>query len=475
MRRPAVLCLLLTVALCRSGVATNGLDQYLAAEMKLNGIPGVAVAIVSDSRLSLVRGFGVRNTTDGRPMSGKTLIDLASVSKSLTALATLVAARSGRLDLNSPVGSALLGLNRAQWSSVTVRDLLRHRSGLRRRHDYLVPCCGRPGDRDLEVAVHRLASAADDLESQDAFVYANSNFVLLAAIVERASGSPFQTFMQDRVFRPLDLRRTTLDANRAQGWGASAPHEWQWGRVAASRPTFRGWLGSSLVQSTAEDMGTFMAVLLDPTSHEEAFPALRRDWWLGLEPGYDLGWHVHAQADWLDGELVLEHSGNIWGSNTAIVLAPRLQSGVGVLTNLDAGRAGPMARAILRNLGGKPLPEAEAAGWRDRPDAWAIAFLAIAGGLLLAVAALAARVARQLRRGHRAWDPTGLRAARSICLAGLGVWLLHRHFLDPAAPPETLPTTVRQALPALVAGTAALLVSTAAVGLAPKIPGSRNR
>lgn len=443
--------------------------------MKLNGIPGVAVAIVSDSGLSLARGFGVRRARDGRPMSGTTLIDLASVSKSLTALATLVAAHSGRLDIDSSVRSALQGLDRTEWTHVTVRDLLRHRSGLRRHHDFLVPCCGLPGDRDLELAVRRLAPAAGDLESRDAFVYANSNFVLLAAIVEQASGSPFQTFMQERVFRPLGLHRTTLDAARARALGASARHEWQWGRVAASRSPFRGWLGSSLVQSTAEDIGTYITVLLGATGHEVGFPALRPDWWLGLEPGYDLGWHVHAQADWLDDELVLEHSGNIWGANTAIVLAPRRRSGVGVLANLDAGRAGPMARAILRSLGGTPLPEAEAASRWGRPDAWAIAFLAIAGGLLLAVAALAARAARQLRQGHRAWAPSGLRAARSICLGLLGCWLLHWHFLDPAAPPETLPTTVRQALGPLVAGTAALLLAGAAAGLVPRIPGSTQR
>lgn len=447
--------------------ASDRIDHYVELEMHLNGIPGVAVSIVDFGASPVVRAYGTRNILEQSPMTVDTPAELASLSKSFTALAMLEVERSGALTLDTGISTVLPELDSGHWQSITIRDLLRHRSGLRREHDFLVPCCGSPGDRDLQVAVERLTRAEPAANAAQHFSYANSNFVLLAAIVERFSGMPFERFMERRVFPALGLRRTTLDPRQAQDWSASSRHEWHWGRVRVSRAPFLGWYGSSLVKATARDMGRYLAAMLDPAGSSSRLPTLSAEWWTGLEPPYDLGWSVD-EPDWLEGELVLEHTGDIWGANTAVVLAPRRRTGVAVLTNLDAGRAEPIARSILAGLDGAPLSPPQRASPFVRPDMWAIAFLVGSVALVGSAIALACILLVQVRRGRREWDVGPIRTARSAVLCGLGVWLLDQFFWRPDMPRETLPSTVGQALPALVAATAVLLTIVATAGMFPK-------
>ncbi len=468
MDRLAALAISLAAVLGATQAQIQRVDDYVEAEMRLNGIPGVSIAIAEEGRVSHLRAFGMRSVETGQPMSVDTPVELASVSKSLTALAVLELERAGALGRDSVATSFLPELDGGTWRGVTVRDLLRHRSGLRRKHDFLVPCCGHPGHLNLDIAPARLAEADLVGEPGDHFSYANSNYVLLAAIVERASGVRFPDYMRDGVFRPLGLQRTTLDPGQARRWDRAERHEWQWGRVRPSPSRALGWYGSSLTKSTARDMGAYMAALLAPELVRDDFPTLSSEWWVSLEPHYDQGWTVHAQADWLGGDLVLEHTGDIWGSNTAVVLAPRRRTGVAVLANLDAGRAGPLARSILIAVNGSPLPQPQKASVADRPDAWAVAFLAAAAAAFLALGWHGSRVVREVRRGHRAWDPRGMWIARSAVLVALGAWLIYRFFGNPGTPHAALPTTVGQALPALVAGATGLLLLGAVSGLAPK-------
>ena len=142
-----------------------------------------------------------------------------------------------------------------------------------------------------------------------------------------------------------------------------------------------------------------------------------------------------------------------------------------MLANLDAGRAGPLARAILKWLDGSPLPQPKKSSVAERPDTWAIAFLAAAAAAFVAMGWYGARFLRLLREGRRAWHPRGIRVVRSAVLAVLGVWLIYRFFGNPETPHAALPTTVGQILPALVTGAAGLLFLGAVSGLASKRPG----
>ena len=459
----------LLVGVLDSLAATDGkIDRFVSGEMELNGIPGLSLVIVESGTVAYLKAYGVRSIQSQEAMRTETPVELASLSKALTALAVLRLERDGLVERDSSVTALLPDLDRARWQGVTIRNLLQHRSGLRRKHDFLMPCCGQPGQLNLSGAAPRFAGA--DLKSPpgERSSYANSNYVLLAAIVQRASGTPFPKFMRKEIFQPLGMDRTTVDEGEAQSWGEAAPHEWQWGRVGISPSRFVGWYGSSLVKASATDMSKYMEALLDPQPADNGTRLPHGAWWELLEGNYDLGWAVQAEAEWLGGEYALEHTGKMWGGSTAIVLAPRRRNGVAVLANLGSSRAGPMARAILRSLEGSPLPRPERISRGEIPDTWAMIFLASSVGVLLVILGRALSVGRQIRRGARTWRPTIWRSARAVVLGGLAVFLIHGLLWGTDPPREALPTTIRTALPALVASVIGLLLLAAVTGLVPK-------
>ena len=441
------------------------MDRYVEGEMTLNSIPGLSLAVVEGGTVSDLRAFGVRSVESQEPMLVSTPVELASVSKSLTALAILQLERAGRLDRDGSVLAVLPELNGDRWRDVTLHHLLRHRSGLRRRHDFLIPCCGEVGSLDLELVAERMSGADLETSPGQTFSYANSNYVLLAAVVQRASGVSFPVFMRQNIFESLGMHRATVLVAQGRTWMMAAPHERLWGTVRTSPSRFLGWYGSSQVKASANDMGAYIAMLLDPQNGPWGFHDSARPWWQQLAPDYDLGWTVHAETEWLNGEIVLEHTGKIWGGDTAVVLAPRLQAGVAVLINLGTGRASPIARVLLRSLSGFPLPQPQRMSLAENPDTWAQVFLVGSFGLLSALVWYCLRLSRQFRLGVRAWKPTGWRIGRASILVVLAVKLVHTAAWRPGPPYTAFPSTVRVALPVLVVAVTVLLLIVAAAGL----------
>lgn len=449
--------------------ADTEIDRYIESEMELNAIPGVSLVVVRDGQVTYVKAYGVSSVETGQAMTINTPVELASLSKSLTALAILQLEREGILDRDQQVSVHLpefRGNKQSGLEDITIRQLLRQRSGLRREHDFRVACCGQDGEFDLDLAVNRIAEAKPASRPGEVFSYANANYILAAALVERLCRQSFPDCMDERIFRELGMNRTTIGRARAKSWGLADPHEWQWGRVRVSPSPFFGWYGASLVNSSAADMGRYLAFLMRPPATGPGSGILSSEWWKQLEKGYDLGWFVQAEAAWLGGELVLEHAGDVWGGNTAAVLAPRLGAGVAVLTNVGMNHANAMARAVLLHLRGLEVPVARRGSPYERPDTWAIGFVAATVLLLIVLLLYARRVRRKWRAGERRWSATGWRMARAVLLAGLGIGVLYALF--GAAPPlRVFPTTVKLALPALALTVVVLFFFAALDGLLP--------
>lgn len=368
MLRGAILTTALVGGFALVSPANTEIDRFVRAELALNGVPGLALATVERGEIGLVRAYGIQSVESGRRLTVDTPMGLASLSKALTALAILRLEQEGRIDRGAVASEILPRLTGPHWAGVTLNHLLQHRSGLRRSHDFLLPCCGSPDELDLEAAGERLNDA--DLEGLpgESMSYANSNYVLLAAIIERVSGVPFGSYMQQRVFRPLGMRQTSLGGARPSTEVAALPHEWQWGSVRVSPSRFLGWSGSSLVRASAGDMAVYLEALLDRKSGDFEFLHADGPWWGRLDPSYDLGWSVQEDPGWFGDGLVLEHTGKTWGVRTAAVIAPQSRSAVAVLGNLGTTRSQAMARAILRSLGGEDLPVPQKANRTEIPD-----------------------------------------------------------------------------------------------------------
>jgi len=431
------------------------IEGYLQAEMALNRIPGLAVALVYRDRVEL-RAYGVRDRDSGEPMKPDTPVELASVSKPLTAVAVARLVGEGKLDPDRPVADWLPELRDAPVGRVSVRDLLRHRSGLRRRHDRLAPCCGRPGDRDLELAVRRLRGATPARWVAGRFSYANANYVLLAALIERVSGRPFSGFMEQEIARPLGMHRTTLSERQAQAWGLAASHERSWGRIRRRQAGEAGWLGASLVKATAPDMAAFLRAALEGRVDGIQQPG-------SLAPPYDAGWFIRRE----DGLLWLEHSGDTWGANSAILLIPEMQLAVAVLTNAGVQRALAIARGIARWVLYGAAPEAARPPWFQVADHWAMFFSGLSLVSLCLLGALWLRLRKGLRRGERQWRwPEGVwERGRLLLLLAMSAYLLALALRPAISALPGSPSSLRIGLAALALAAGAGLLTVVALAV----------
>jgi CubicO group peptidase (beta-lactamase class C family) len=445
----------------------SALDRYIRAEMELNHFPGIAVALVRGAEVA-VAAYGVRDLHTAGPMTPQTPVELASVSKPLTALAVALLEREGAISLELPVSKYLPDFNPPHpgAAGITIRHLLEHTSGLTRGDDRRVPCCGDNGRHDLRDAVRALSRAAPRDTPGKRFRYANGNYVLLAALVERVSGQPFPAFMRERVFLPLGMTRTTLDAAQSAAWDLSAQHERRWGEFHVVPQSFSGWYGSSLVKAPVEDVARWLAAFL--RGMPDFGPAGAAAEWLKNKrrAPYQMGWYVYGDADWLAGETALEHTGFIWGANTAVVAAPRRRLAVAVLINAGVTRAGPIARGLLARLAGLPAPPPQRASFTSHVDNWAMLITA-AGAVLAAITFFTClRACRDWRTGRRRvqWNTARLHRARSLLLAAMAAFLVYL-LLVVLRPSPSMPASLQLALPLLGASTAAFLLAHAFLGL----------
>jgi CubicO group peptidase (beta-lactamase class C family) len=310
----------------------------------------------------LLKGYGRADVEAGLPVTPATVFDLASVSKHLTAAAVLILARRGRLALEDEVGlhlGELARLDRAGGRPVRLRDLLHHTSGLPEYLDALGPPEEWPrftNDRLVAwVARQRLLFPPGTrglfLRGEER-TYCNTNYVLLAAVVERVGGRPFADFLRDELFAPLGMTDSVCDPFNVTAPGRAARYDGRGERVREPRsiPTS----GDGNVYSTAADFLRWEAELTSPT-------LVGRDWLErcfapgALDDGrpteYGLGWYVERCL----GRKVAWHGGSWDGTST--YFARWLEDGlsVAVFSNsqvVTAARVGDEVEQMLLGDGG---------------------------------------------------------------------------------------------------------------------------
>ena len=245
--------------------ASAAVDSIFAAAIP-RGSPGCAVAVGQGGAVLLERGYGMASLEQQVPITPATVFDIGSVSKQFTAMAVQLLARDGRLRLDDSVRRYVPELP-AHAAGVTLRHLLHQTSGLR---DYveLFPLAGvqyetvvRPADALALLARQR----GTNFRPGDEWGYSNTNYFLLALVVERAGGRPLGEVLRERVFQPLGMasarlweRHTQVVPNRAASYAPAA--------AGGFEGVVYDWetVGDGAIQSTAGDMLRWLDALASP-------------------------------------------------------------------------------------------------------------------------------------------------------------------------------------------------------------------
>jgi CubicO group peptidase (beta-lactamase class C family) len=171
--------------------------------------PGCAVGVYRSGSLVFGKGYGLADLSTGEEISTSTVFNVASLSKQFTAFAIALLAREGRISLDAEVQTYVPELPRFE-APVTVRHLVHHTSGLRDYHA-LLELTGWRLDEKLsraEALALLQRQAGLNFLPGSKYEYNNSNYLLLALIVERVTGQSLARFSDERIFQPLGMTRT---------------------------------------------------------------------------------------------------------------------------------------------------------------------------------------------------------------------------------------------------------------------------
>ena len=188
--------------------------------------PGIAIHTPAGERTR-----GLANVATGEGLTTASVLDMASVSKQFTATAVLLLAEEGVLSLDDSLADWVGGMP-ADASEISLNDLMHHTSGIA---DYTSLLDAELSESTTQQDALDAIAALSRLRGGGGFSYSNSNYVLLAEVVEAASGMPLAEFLDERIFGALELDMRLEPAydgpNVAQSYEAGAPLNWGWLQV----------------------------------------------------------------------------------------------------------------------------------------------------------------------------------------------------------------------------------------------------
>jgi CubicO group peptidase (beta-lactamase class C family) len=318
------------------------IDQYIQKEMTQKGVPGLAIAIVSGQQIVYSRGYGYASLNTRSPVTPQTIFDLASCSKSFTALATLILWHEGLIDLDKPLVHYIpeFRLADGDYSKITIRQLLQQTSGL--HGDVADPVLYHGGSNAFSELISAMSKAHLANPPGSVFEYANSNYALLGALVERVSGIQFEDFVQEYIFAPLAMQNSTCKPDVAAQHERASGHQLLLGKVVARDvPVYRSAIPAGWIMSSAEDMGRWLIANLNDglIDRKQVIPAelIETMHTTGLtfteddkEAGYGMGWFTGFTEN---NEPVLWHGGDTTNFLSEMILLPEQKLGIAMLVN----------------------------------------------------------------------------------------------------------------------------------------------
>ena len=147
------------------------------------------------------------------PLRQNTLFRMASNTKAVIATAILLLQQDGKLSVHDPVGKHLPAFNNAKCRDITINHLLTHTSGFRISSLFLKPLmtksAAHPDAPTLQLEVNRFAQVGPRETVGETYRYNNPGYNILGAVVEVVSRQPLETFLTERIYRPLGMADTT--------------------------------------------------------------------------------------------------------------------------------------------------------------------------------------------------------------------------------------------------------------------------
>jgi beta-lactamase class C len=387
----------------------RAMDAMAQQVVERTRIPGLAMVIVQDGKILVMRGYGVTDARGTEPVTADTVFRLASLSKAFAGTLAALLVQDGSLRWDMRIADHLPAFklaNLQDTQSLTVRDILSQRAGL--THNTY--------DRDLEsdvpfeLLVQKLADAPLACAPGDCYAYQNVSFSLIADIVFAATGDFYTHQVEKRIFQPLGMYNSSYGRDALEASPSWArPHVRGGGGWMPIRPkeAYYRIPPAAGVNVSIHDMAQWLIaqmghrpdvlsaeVLADVHTQQVPTPdQLHGSPWRRERVSnafYATGWRIFNYA----GHTLVFHGGAVQGYRSEIAFLPDHDIGAVLLWNSESAvPSGLMPTILDRALG---LPERD---WIELDQA-------------TRVAAMSHHRGKSASKSHRSGKPGKSKAVR---------------------------------------------------------------
>lgn len=329
-RLSLVLGAVASVSNAQTPATLDSVDRYVRAELARQRVPGMSIAILRGDSIVLARGYGLANVELNVPASDSTIYQSGSLGKMFTAAAVVMLAEQGKLKLDDPLSKYLSGP--PAWKSITIRHLLTHTSGI---PDYTDSTVSYRLDYSEDTLVALAAKMTPIFSPGERWSYSNTGYLLLGAVIRKASGRFYGDLLKDEIFTPAGMRtarvisESDIVPNRADGY-----------RLKEGQLKNQEWVSPSL-NTTAD--GALYLTVRDLAQWSIAVNHRRIiTWWdtvwspVKLAGGgtypYGFGWAITHQR----GQRRIGHTGSWQGFKTSLQRYPDAGLTVIAMANLSS-------------------------------------------------------------------------------------------------------------------------------------------
>lgn len=353
----AVVFVALPIEAASNNVLTAYADQ-LFSRAYAAGEPGAAVLVMKDGQAVLRKGYGMASLELGVPIQPDMVFEIASITKEFTAAAILLLQDRGKLSVEDDVTKYLPDYP-THGQKITLRHLLTHTSGIpdftgmpewwpRMREDMTIPqIMDLFKDKPLEF------------NPGEKLGYSNSAYVLLAAVIEKASGKSYEDFVEQEILAPLGMKRS-------RNWhlGEIVPglvtgyDRGENGYQTALPISMTQSIGAGSLLSTVDDLALWGEALSNgKLLKKESLERMTTPWKLPSGQSVKGGYGIQIFEE--DGKRILAHGGGTPGFNTYLLSIPSERLQVVVLSNIFGHNPGveSLAYRIAMKALGKPVED----------------------------------------------------------------------------------------------------------------------
>ncbi len=311
---------------------TNIVDSFFTSINKNHGFNG-AVLVTDSSKIIYKKTFGYADFSTKEPLTELSIFQLASVSKQFTAVAIMMLYERGLLSYNDEVTDFFPDF---PYKGINVRMLLTHRSGL---PNYTYFCEEYYTNKNVALTNFELIDLMVKhkplvyFPPNRKFNYCNTNYCILAAIVEKVSQTPFADFITNHIFKPSGMNHSFIGFTNQPGFAKLIVNGYDENNKPIKWDYMDGILGDKGVYSCIDDLNRWDKILYTSTLVKES--TLKE----AMQPGskdmigsrnYGFGWRIK----FLEDKTPLYYHGGWWkGYNTYFMRNPKEHSSIIILSN----------------------------------------------------------------------------------------------------------------------------------------------